>query len=90
MAREFKELRPAYGFDDVEHGTGCTAILSDVPATAGIEVRGAAPGSRETELLHPLAAAQWVNGVMLSGGSVFGLDAPGGVLTRCPHSEFPT
>ena len=55
-------------------------MLSDDPATAGIEVRGAAPGSRETELLHPLAAAQWVNGVMLTGGSVFGLDAPGGVI----------
>lgn len=65
---------------DPEHGTGCTVVLSDVQATAGIEVRGAAPGSRETELLHPLAAAQWVNGVMLTGGSVFGLDAPGGVI----------
>ena len=65
---------------DREHGTGCTVVLSDGPATAGIEVRGAAPGSRETEMLHPLAAAQWVNGVMLTGGSVFGLDAPGGVI----------
>lgn len=65
---------------DLENGTGCTVVLSEDPATAGIEVRGAAPGSRETELLHPLAAAQWVNGVMLTGGSVFGLDAPGGVV----------
>ena len=65
---------------DLENGTGCTVILSEEPATAGIEVRGAAPGSRETELLHPLAAAQWVNGVVLTGGSVFGLDAPGGVV----------
>ena len=67
-------------YTDLEHGTGCTAVLSDVPATAGIEVRGAAPGSRETELLHPLASAQWVNGVVLTGGSAFGLDAPGGVV----------
>jgi L-aminopeptidase/D-esterase-like protein len=67
---------------DADNGTGCTVVLSDEPATAGIEVRGAAPGSRETELLHPLAAAQSVNGVMLTGGSVFGLDAPGGVI-RC-------
>jgi L-aminopeptidase/D-esterase-like protein len=67
-------------YTDADNGTGCTVVLSDEPATAGIEVRGAAPGSRETELLHPLAAAQWVNGVMLTGGSVFGLDAPGGVI----------
>lgn len=67
-------------YTDVENGTGCSIVLSEGPATAGIEVRGAAPGSRETELLHPLAAAQWVNGVMLTGGSVFGLDAPGGAV----------
>lgn len=67
-------------YTDREHGTGCTVVLSEEPATAGIEVRGAAPGSRETELLHPLASAQWVNGAMLIGGSVFGLDAPGGVI----------
>lgn len=67
-------------YTDTENGTGCTVVLSDEPATAGIEVRGAAPGSRDTELLHPLAAAQWVNGVTLTGGSVFGLDAPGGVV----------
>lgn len=65
---------------DSQNGTGCSVVLSDGPATAGIEVRGAAPGSRETEMLHPLAAAQWVNGIMLTGGSVFGLDAPGGVI----------
>jgi L-aminopeptidase/D-esterase-like protein len=65
---------------DAVNGTGCTVVLSDGPATAGIEVRGAAPGSRETEMLHPLAAAQWVNGIVLTGGSVFGLDAPGGVI----------
>ncbi len=67
-------------YTDTENGTGCSVVLTEDPATAGIEVRGAAPGSRETELLHPLAAAQWVNGVMLTGGSVFGLDAPGGVI----------
>lgn len=67
-------------YTDLENGTGCTVVLSEEPATAGIEVRGAAPGSRETELLHPLSAAQWVNGAMLTGGSVFGLDAPGGAV----------
>ncbi len=66
-------------YTDAANATGCTVVLSDEPATAGIEVRGAAPGSRETELLHPLAAAQWVNAIVLTGGSVWGLDTPSGV-----------
>ncbi len=65
---------------DLENGTGCTVILCDEPANAGMEVRGAAPGSRETALLDPLASAQWVNAITLTGGSVFGLDSPGGVV----------
>ena len=65
---------------DIENGTGCTVILCDEPANAGMEVRGAAPGSRETALLDPLASAQWVNAITLTGGSAFGLDAPGGVV----------
>jgi L-aminopeptidase/D-esterase-like protein len=65
---------------DLENGTGCTVILCADPANAGMEVRGAAPGSRETALLDPLASAQWVNGIVLTGGSAFGLDAPGGVV----------
>ena len=65
---------------DLENGTGCTVILCDEPVNAGMEVRGAAPGSRETALLDPLASAQWVNGIVLTGGSAFGLDAPGGVV----------
>ncbi len=65
---------------DLVNGTGCTVILSDQPANAGMEVRGAAPGSRETALLDPLASAQWVNGITLTGGSAFGLDSPGGVV----------
>ena len=65
---------------DSINGTGLTVVLSERPATAGIEVRGAAPGSRETALLDPLASAQWVNAVVLTGGSAFGLDSPGGVV----------
>lgn len=66
---------------DLENGTGCTVVLSEQNAVAGIEVRGAAPGSRDTELLHPVAGAQWINGVTLTGGSVFGLDSSGGVVS---------
>jgi len=65
---------------DLVNGTGCTVVLCDEPAVAGIEIRGAAPGSRETALLDPLASAGWVNAVVLTGGSAFGLDSPGGVV----------
>lgn len=65
---------------DLNNGTGCTVILCEDPAIAGIEVRGAAPGSRETALLNPLASAPWVNAIVLTGGSAFGLDSPGGVV----------
>ena len=65
---------------DLENGTGCTVVLCEEPSTAGMEIRGAAPGSRETALLNPLASAQWVNGIVLTGGSAFGLDSAGGVV----------
>ena len=65
---------------DLVNGTGCTAILSKNNAVAGIDVRGAAPGSRDTELLDPVAGAQWINAINLTGGSVFGLDSSGGVI----------
>jgi len=65
---------------DLVNGTGCTVILCENPAIAGMEIRGAAPGSRETALLDPLASALWINGIVLTGGSAFGLDAPGGVV----------
>ena len=67
-------------YTDLQHGTGCTAVLVDEPAVAGIDVRGAATASRETQLLHPLATIEHIHGVMLSGGSVFGLDAAAGVV----------
>ena len=60
-------------YTDIEHATGCTVVLSEHAATGGIDVRGASPGSRETELLQPLASAEQVNGYMLTGGSVWGL-----------------
>jgi len=63
---------------DAVNGTGCTVVLCESPFVAGIEVRGAAPGSRDTEMLHPLMAAEWVNGIMLGGGSLFGLEAAAG------------
>jgi len=61
-----------------ERPTGCTVILVDHGAVAGIAQRGAAPGTRETDLLQSTTAADRVNGIVLSGGSAFGLDAANG------------
>lgn len=60
--------------------TGCTVVLCPEGATGGVDVRGAAPGTRETDLLNPLNTIQAVHAVLLTGGSAFGLDAAGGVM----------
>lgn len=63
-----------------EAATGCTVFLfGENGAPAGLDVRGGGPASRESELLNPLAAAQAIHAILLSGGSAFGLDAAGGV-----------
>ena len=65
---------------DVEHATGCTAILCEQGAWAGVDVRGGSPASRETELLRPVNTVQQIHCVMLSGGSAFGLEAGDGAM----------
>lgn len=60
--------------------TGCTVVLPDRPAIAGVDVRGAAPGTRETELLRPGNVVQHVHAVVLAGGSAYGLDAATGTV----------
>ena len=65
---------------DTRRPTGCTVVLTPAGAVAGVDVRGAAPGTRETELLSPLNAVEQVHAIMLAGGSAFGLDAAGGVM----------
>ena len=60
--------------------TGCTVVLVETGATAGVDVRGAAPATRETDLLKPENLVQIVHGIVLSGGSAFGLDAASGVM----------
>jgi L-aminopeptidase/D-esterase-like protein len=67
-------------FTLTERPTGCTAILTEAGATAGVDVRGGAPGTRETDLLQPLNTVQQVHAIVLSGGSAFGLDAATGVV----------
>lgn len=61
-------------------GTGCTVVLCENGAVGGVDVRGGAPGTRETDLLNPLNLVEEVHGVYLGGGSAFGLDGVAGVM----------
>ncbi len=61
--------------------TGCSVIICEQGAPTGIDIRGGGPASRETQLLNPLAACDKIHAVLLSGGSAFGLDAAGGVMS---------
>ncbi|NMA91759.1 MAG: P1 family peptidase [Firmicutes bacterium] len=65
---------------DREALTGCTVIISPQGAVAGVDVRGSAPGTRETDALDPLNLVEKIHAVVLTGGSAFGLDAAGGVM----------
>src|SRR5882672_3575411 len=67
-------------FTDQRRPTGCTVIIAEDGATGGVDVRGAAPGTRETDLLNPLNTVELVNAIVLSGGSAFGLDTATGVM----------
>lgn len=69
------------GHDQSEQGmTGCTVIICEKGAVTGVDVRGSAPGTRETDLLKPEKQVDKVHGIILSGGSAFGLDAASGVM----------
>src|SRR3954463_16385550 len=63
-----------------ERPTGCTAILFKEGTTGSVDVRGGAPGTRETDLLNPVNNVQIVNAISLAGGSAFGLAAADGVM----------
>ncbi len=61
-------------------GTGCTVLLCEHGMSAGLDVRGGGPASRESQLLNPLMAAQTIHAIVLAGGSAFGLSAANGVM----------
>lgn len=65
---------------NLEAATGCTVILCDTPAVGGVDVRGGAPATRETDVLRPMHMVEEVHAVVLTGGSAFGLDAASGVM----------
>ena len=67
-------------YTDKEAATGSTVILCEEGAVAGVDVRGSAPGTRETDPLRPMSLVGQAHAILLSGGSAFGLDAAGGVM----------
>jgi L-aminopeptidase/D-esterase-like protein len=67
-------------FTLTERLTGCSVVLALDGAVGAVDVRGAAPGTRETDLLDPANLVDKVHAVLISGGSVFGLDAVSGVV----------
>jgi len=73
---------------NLEAATGCTVIICEQGAAVGVDVRGGAPGTRETDLLNPVNLVQKVHGIMLAGGSAFGLDAAAGVMQYLEEREI--
>jgi len=73
---------------DMDALTGCTVILCPPNTVGGVDQRGGAPGTRETDLLHPMHLVNQVTAVLLTGGSAFGLDAAGGVMRYCEENNM--
>src|SRR5580700_6909917 len=67
-------------FTESRRPTGCTVLIFEKGATAAVDVRGSAPGTRETDLLNPTNTVQQIQAILLAGGSAFGLDAASGVV----------
>ncbi len=72
-------IKVGHAQDEVA-ATGCTVVLCEQGAVGGVDQRGGAPGTRETDPLRPMHLVQQVHAIVLSGGSAFGLDAAGGVV----------
>ena len=76
---EIKNVRIGHAQDE-KHATGCSVIICPKGAVCGIDVRGGGPASRETELLNPLMSNKGIHGLLLGGGSAYGLDAASGIM----------
>lgn len=76
---DIKNIKIGHAQDE-EHATGCTVIICEDKAVCGVDIRGGGPASRETQLLNPLMSNDGINGLLLSGGSAYGLDAAAGVM----------
>ncbi len=75
-------------FTDTRRPTGCTVIITPDGSVAGVDVRGAAPGTRETDLLHPSNLIDRVHAIILAGGSAWGLDAASGVMRWLEENQI--
>jgi L-aminopeptidase/D-esterase-like protein len=87
------EFTDIYGIEvghaqNLEAATGCTVILCKNAAVAGVDVRGGAPGTRETDLLNPVNMVQKVHAILLAGGSAFGLDAASGIMQYLEEKQI--
>lgn len=76
---EIKNIRIGHAQDE-KHATGCSVIICPKGAVCGIDVRGGGPASRETELLNPKMSNKGIHGLLLGGGSAYGLDAASGIM----------
>ncbi len=79
-------------YTETRRPTGCTVILTERGAVAGVDVRGSAPGTHETDLLSPLNTVEKIHAVVLSGGSAFGLETAFGVMQYLEEQRigYPT
>lgn len=84
---EFPGIKIAH-YTDAENGTGCTVIVCPKGATGGVDVRGGAPATRETDLLRPEETVDVLHAVVLSGGSAFGLAAACGVADELERRDI--
>ena len=75
-------------YTDRVNATGCTVVICEDGAVGGVDVRGSAPGTRETDLLDPTATVDEVHAVLLSGGSAFGLAAAAGVVQYLEENDI--
>ncbi|MQF97111.1 MAG: P1 family peptidase, partial [SAR202 cluster bacterium] len=73
---------------DSENKTGCTTLISDKSLVGSVDIRGGAPGTKEIALLDPIATAPNINGILLTGGSAFGLNASAGVMKYLEEKDI--
>ena len=74
-------------FTDARRPTGCTAILFDAAAAAGVDYNGSAPGESQVVMLQPVSPVERIHAIFLTGGGVLGLPATGGVLRYCEERK---
>ncbi|WP_339262314.1 P1 family peptidase [Solibacillus sp. FSL W7-1472] len=73
---------------DKQGVTGCTVIVAKEGAVCGVDVRGSAPGTRETDALDPINGVEKVHAILLAGGSAFGLEAASGVMKYLAEQQI--